>query len=42
MGDKPEGGKPRWEPFVRPGRLSATSRHDRQLFQFLKSQAEAS
>ncbi len=42
MGDKPVGGEPRWEPFVRPGRLSATSRHDRQLYQFLKSQAEAS
>jgi len=36
MGDKPEGARPpRFEPWVRPGRLSATSRHDRQLFQFL-------
>lgn len=35
MGDKPEGSKPRWEPWVRQGRLSATSRHDRQLFKFL-------
>ena len=31
MGDKPEGETPRWEPYVRDGRLSATSRHDRQL-----------
>jgi taurine dioxygenase len=39
MGDKPVGQQPRWEPWVRPGRLSATSRHDRQLFQFLKNSA---
>ncbi len=32
----------RWEPWVRPGRLSATSRHDRQLDQFLRQRAEAS
>lgn len=39
MGDKPEGAEPpRWSPWVRPGRLSATSRHDRQLFQYLKQQ----
>jgi taurine dioxygenase len=38
MGDKPKGAQnPRWEPWVRPGRLSATSRHDRQLFQYLRS-----
>jgi taurine dioxygenase len=42
MGDKPVGQNPRWEPWVRPGRLSATSRHDRQLFQFLRGQSEAS
>ena len=42
MGDKPVGQPARWEPFVRPGRLSAASRHDRQLFQFLKGQVEAS
>ncbi|MEJ2089982.1 MAG: TauD/TfdA family dioxygenase, partial [Gammaproteobacteria bacterium] len=42
MGDKPVGQPARWQPWVRPGRMSATSRHDRQLFQFLKSQAEAS
>jgi taurine dioxygenase len=35
MGDKPEGAPPRWEPWVRPGRLSAASRHDRQLHQYL-------
>jgi taurine dioxygenase len=38
MGDKPQGATPRWEPWVRAGRLSATSRHDRQLFHFLKNQ----
>jgi len=37
MGDRPEGETPRWRPWVRDGRLSATSRHDRQLFLFLKS-----
>jgi taurine dioxygenase len=42
MGDKPVGPRePVWEPWVRPGRLSATSRHDRQLFQFLKSRQAA-
>ncbi|MEX0941866.1 MAG: TauD/TfdA family dioxygenase [Pseudomonadales bacterium] len=42
MGDKPVGpGQSGWEPWVRPGRLSATSRHDRQLFQFLKSRNPA-
>jgi taurine dioxygenase len=42
MGDRPEGvGAPRWEPWVRPGRLSATSRHDRQLYFFLKQRAGA-
>jgi taurine dioxygenase len=35
IGDKPEGAPPRWEPWVRPGHLSATSRHDRQLHQYL-------
>lgn len=38
MGDKVQGAEnPRWEPWVRPGRLSATSRHDRQLYMYLKS-----
>jgi taurine dioxygenase len=37
MGDEVTPARPpKWEPFVRPGPLSATSRHDRQLFQFLK------
>lgn len=38
MGDRVQGAEnPRWEPWVRPGRLSATSRHDRQLYMYLKS-----
>ncbi|MFT7688401.1 MAG: taurine dioxygenase [Candidatus Azotimanducaceae bacterium] len=38
MGDEVEGcSENRWEPWVRPGRLSATSRHDRQLFQYMNS-----
>jgi taurine dioxygenase len=37
MGDIVHGaGKPKWQPWLRPGRLSATSRHDRQLFEYLK------
>lgn len=41
MGDAPEGvAPPRWQPWVRPGRLSATSRHDRQLYLYLKSQPD--
>ncbi len=37
VGDRPEGARPpRWDPWVRPGRLSATSRHDRQLHFFMK------
>jgi taurine dioxygenase len=40
VGDEVEGAEaPRWEPFVRPGPLSATSRHDRQLYMHLKSRA---
>jgi taurine dioxygenase len=35
MGDRPEGETPRWQPWVREGRLSAASRHDRQLHRFL-------
>ncbi|MFP6808548.1 MAG: TauD/TfdA family dioxygenase [Pseudomonadales bacterium] len=39
MGDAVSGTcDPRWRPWVREGRLSATSRHDRQLFQYLRSQ----
>ena len=38
VGDQVEGvGPSRWQPWVRPGRLSATSRHDRQLYLHLKS-----
>ena len=36
MGDEPKGEPPRWQPWIRPGRLSAASRHDRQLFMYLK------
>jgi len=36
MGDRPARAAPvRWQPWVRPGPLSATSRHDRQLHFFL-------
>ena len=41
MGDRPEGQEPRWEPWVRPGRLSATSRHDRQLALYLRDRGKA-
>lgn len=38
MGDTVTGAQaPAFEPYVRPGPLSATSRHDRQLAQFLKA-----
>jgi taurine dioxygenase len=38
VGDDVQGAEPpRWQPFVRPGRLSATSRHDRQLYLHMKS-----
>jgi taurine dioxygenase len=37
MGDTVDGARsPKWQPYVRPGPLSATSRHDRQLAMFLK------
>ncbi len=40
MGDRPEAAAPpRWQPWVRPGRLSATSRHDRQLALYLRDRA---
>ena len=42
MGDKPQGPQPRWQPWVRDGRMSATSRHDRQLHQFLKGSSQVS
>ena len=42
MGDKPEGAGPlRWQPYVRSGPLSATSRFDRQLHQHLKTGSAA-
>lgn len=42
MGDEPRAASnPRWEPWVRPGRLSATSRHDRQLYMYLRSKSAA-
>jgi taurine dioxygenase len=42
MGDRPEGAvAPRWAPWVRPGRLSATSRHDRQLALYLRDRQKA-
>jgi taurine dioxygenase len=42
MGDQPEGARPpAWQPWVREGRLSATSRHDRQLFMHMKSKDSA-
>jgi taurine dioxygenase len=39
MGDQVEGPAARFEPFVRPSGRSDTSRHDRILRKFLKSQA---
>lgn len=39
VGDEVEAAAPaRWQPWIREGRLSATSRHDRQLYMYLKSQ----
>ena len=41
MGDEVTAARdPRWAPYVRPGPLSASSRHDRQLAMFLKSRGE--
>jgi taurine dioxygenase len=41
MGDEVEGcNEQKWEPWVRPGRLSATSRHDRQLYLYMNAKAE--
>lgn len=39
MGDKPQGALPRWEPYVRPGGRSDTSRHDRMLRRYLRGVA---
>lgn len=42
MGDEVKpAAQPAWQPYVRPGPLSATSRHDRQLAMYLKAQREA-
>jgi taurine dioxygenase len=39
VGDKVEAAEPsKWQPWVRDGRLSATSRHDRQLYMHLRAQ----
>jgi taurine dioxygenase len=41
MGDEVTGVAPSpWPSYLREGRLSATSRHDRQLYMYLKSRAE--
>ena len=39
VGDQVEAAIPaKWQPYIRAGRLSATSRHDRQLYMYLESQ----
>ena len=41
VGDEVQGAEaPRWQPWVRPGRLSASSRHDRQLYMHLKAKGQ--
>ncbi|MEE9279888.1 MAG: TauD/TfdA family dioxygenase [Myxococcota bacterium] len=40
MGDRPEGAKPRWEPYTRRTNPGATSRHDRQLNEYLDRTAQ--
>jgi len=41
IGDEVAAAAPsKWQPYVRAGRLSATSRHDRQLFMHLKAKGE--
>ena len=40
VGDRPEGNPPRWQPAIRQGRKSAASRHDRQLYGYLKRKAK--
>ena len=37
MGDEPKGGDPRWEPFIRSGHASDTSRYDELLIQYFES-----
>ena len=42
MGDQVTGAQaPRWKPWVRSGRLSASSRHDRQLHRYLTARDQA-
>ena len=42
MGDEVQAvQEPAWPPYVRPGPLTAQSRHDRQLAMYLKSASEA-
>ena len=41
MGDVPVGNAPKWEPFVRPGHASDTSRYDELLVQYLSQQQAA-
>ena len=39
VGDQVEAAEPaKWQPYIRDGQLSSTSRHDRQLYMYLKSQ----
>jgi taurine dioxygenase len=40
MGDEPRGGAPKWEAYTRGGGQSDTSRHDRMLHNYLRSQLE--
>ena len=41
MGDVPEAGSPaRWDAYARGVNPGATSRHDRQLYKYLKDQQE--
>jgi taurine dioxygenase len=41
MGDRPEGAKPCWEAYTRRHNPGATSRHDRQLDEFLGRRAQS-
>ena len=41
MGDRPEGAPPRWEPYARERNPGATSRHDKQLNDYLGRTAKS-
>jgi taurine dioxygenase len=43
VGDRPQGvdGAARWQPWLRGERLTAASRHDRQLYEYLKAAGKA-